>query len=381
MSEGTGKRWGWATLGVFLFAVVAIAPSVGNFGYTYDEPAYRYSQMLSQQWWERLARGEFKAILEPDALLYYWPYGRHGINFHPPLAGQLNLLTYKLFGGILKDVPARRMASALEFAVTVTMLFGFMAKRYGGWTGLVAGGSLLFMPRVFGQAHLIDTDMPGLMLWAAAGLAFWKGITQEKAGLWRVAVGVLVGLAFVEKMGAVLVVLPILGWIAVTSFAPAIKSLVRMKPDRGAWVDGILSSSLMIVPLGLAYLEIRRLAVAFLTIQSAMGMSGRQISPASTDLFRDHPQTWMPGGILLVPLIVWIVRPRAAARGEGRGNAARVGSLARASSVWAGDRLARQPKLVARDLASIGTLLLDQHRTPRRAPRHSNYLFRSDLRI
>ena len=27
----------------------------------------------------------------PQALLYYWPYGRYGINFHPPLAGQLNL--------------------------------------------------------------------------------------------------------------------------------------------------------------------------------------------------------------------------------------------------------------------------------------------------
>ncbi len=27
-------------------------------------------------------------LVEPDSLLYYWPYGRHGgINFHPPWAG------------------------------------------------------------------------------------------------------------------------------------------------------------------------------------------------------------------------------------------------------------------------------------------------------
>ena len=59
--------------------------------------------------------GRSAALLEPDALLYYWPYGRHGINFHPPLAGQLDLLTYAVFGHWVKDIPARRMASVFEY--------------------------------------------------------------------------------------------------------------------------------------------------------------------------------------------------------------------------------------------------------------------------
>ncbi|MDB5353486.1 MAG: hypothetical protein JWN86_4733 [Planctomycetota bacterium] len=299
----TGRRWWIACALVFCATLAATAPSVGDFGLTYDEPAYRYSQMRSIQWWERLSHGEFRAIMEPDALLYYWPYAQHGINFHPPLAGQLNLLTYKLFGGVLKDIPARRMASVIEFSLTVTILFGFLVRRYDGWTGIVAAGSLLLMPRLFGQAHLIDTDTPGLLLWAAATCAFWKGLTEPNAGRWRVALGVIVGLAFVEKMGAVLVVLPILGWLALTALP---RSIARR--DRSAWVDGLIATTAMLVPLGLAYREIRRLEIAYLTLQSRLGVTAKDLSPARTDLFRDHPQTWMPGAILLVPLLIWLLR-------------------------------------------------------------------------
>ena len=95
-----GRRWWLATGLVLAAALLATVPTTGDIGLTWDEPAYRYSQLVSIQWWERLAaapaRGwdEVRALFEPDALLYYWPYGRHGINFHPPLAGQLDLLTY-----------------------------------------------------------------------------------------------------------------------------------------------------------------------------------------------------------------------------------------------------------------------------------------------
>ena len=47
--------------------------------------------------------------------------------------------------------------------------------------GLVMAGSLLLMPRLYGQAHLMDTDTPGLLLWAASALAFWNGL-HEPAG-------------------------------------------------------------------------------------------------------------------------------------------------------------------------------------------------------
>ncbi len=178
-----GWRWWLASALVLTLALAALVPTTGDFGLTWDEPAYRYSQIISAQWWEQLwhARSwnEIRALLEPDALLYYWPYARSGINFHPPLAGQLNLATHALFGSWMKDIPSRRMASVIEFALTITIGFGFLARRYGAWVGLIMAGSLLFMPRLYGQAHLAETDIPGLFLWAATALAFWNGLHQE----------------------------------------------------------------------------------------------------------------------------------------------------------------------------------------------------------
>ncbi len=125
-------------------ALAALVPTVGDFGLTWDEPAYRYSQVMSAQWWEQL--GQARSVQRRSAscsirshLLYFWPYGRFGINFHPPLAGQLNLATYAVFGHWMKDIPARRMASVIEFALTITIGFHFLARRYGVWVGAVDG--------------------------------------------------------------------------------------------------------------------------------------------------------------------------------------------------------------------------------------------------
>jgi 4-amino-4-deoxy-L-arabinose transferase-like glycosyltransferase len=245
--------------------------------------------------------------LDPKTLLYYWPYGRYGINFHPPLAGQLNLATYAAFGRWMKDIPARRMATILEFALTLTIGFRFLARRYGIGTGLVMAGSLLFMPRLYGQAHLIDTDTPGLMLWAATALAFWKGISEPGAGRWRVLVGVLLGMAFVEKMAAVMVLLPILGWLVVGWLVPGV-----FRSSRGDWIDGLFTSALMLAPLALAFQQIQLLQ--------------RQLPPPDVaNLFVHRPTADWPGGILAIPMAVWLIR-----RGLGR--------LRRGSPIWGVER-------------------------------------------
>jgi 4-amino-4-deoxy-L-arabinose transferase-like glycosyltransferase len=289
------RRWiGAATVLVFLLALAALVPTTADFGMAWDEPAYRYSQVISAQWWERLAnvhsRTDLEALLSPDALLYFWPYGRFGINFHPPLAGQLNLAAHAAFGGWMKDIPSRRMASVIEFALTITVGFGFLARRYGMTAGLAMAGSLLLMPRLYGQAHLVDTDIPGLLLWVAATLAFWKGLYEEKARRWRVLVGVILGLAFVEKMAAVGVLVPLLGWLVAGHLVPGLR-----RSRRADWIDGLITTGLMLLPLGLAFLEIQSLQ--------------RQLPlPKQTNLFTDRPRSDFPGWILAVPLGVWVIR-------------------------------------------------------------------------
>jgi hypothetical protein len=323
MTPLTGPRWWWACAGVFLMALAALVPTAGDIGLTWDEPAYRYSQVMSAQWWRNWQKvhswADVDEQLDPDVLLYYWPYARFGINFHPPLAGQLCLLTHTLFGSWMKDIPARRMASALEFAATLTILFGFLARRYGAWTGGVAAGSLLLMPRLYGDAHVAGTDTPGLLLWALATVAFWKGLREEGARGWRVAVGVLLGLAFVEKMGAVMVLLPLLVWLFTGHLLPALR-----RPERAAWADGLLTTTAMLVPLGLAFLEVRRLARALLQLKGA-GLSPAYWTPAATNLFTDRPEPHLPGIVLIVPLAIWLMRRLA-------------GKLFRSSPIWGGER-------------------------------------------
>ncbi len=351
----TGRRWWTACALVLTMALLTLVPTTGDFGLTYDEPAYRYSQMVSSQWWEGLfeARSldDLRALLDPDALLYYWPYARHGINFHPPLAGQLDLLTHAIFGHWMKDIPSRRMASVIAFALTVVLLFGFLARRYGAWVGLVAAGSLLLMPRLYGQAHLAETDIPGLLIWTATALAFWKGLHEPRARRWRVAVGVLAGLAFVEKMATVLVLLPILAWLVIGHLPRANR--------RAAWLDGLITSLMLLLPLGITYLEIRRLARLL-------------PPPANTDLFVHRPEKPLagrdpavaPGRLARTP-----AAGEAPARVAGLGRrAARPGGLDRHPRLRAGRRLAGQPRLVARNPAEARPLLPAQHRAPGALP-------------
>ena len=309
----------WLASGAVLAAALAVlVPTTGDLGLTWDEPAYRYSQLMSGQWWEQLGRArswhEVQELIDPTTLLYYWPYGRFGINFHPPLAGQLNLAAHAVFGGWMKDIPARRMATVIEFALTIAIGFHFLARRYGFWVGAVMAGSLLLMPRLYGQAHLIDTDTPSLLLWAATALAFWKGLHETKAGRWRVAVGILLGLAFVEKMGAVMVLLPLLLWL-IAGYLP--RTLLRpggrgdridgnerkkggkvplSRPGaRGDWIDGLLTTGAMLAPLAIAFQQIQILQ--------------RQLPPPKVaNLFIHRPPSDWSGAILAVPLVVWCLR-------------------------------------------------------------------------
>ena len=286
---------GRATWAVLVLCLATLVPTVGDYGLTWDEPAYRYCQVVSAQWWEQLNNvrswSDVEEAFDPLALLYFWPYARHGINFHPPLAGQLNQATYALFGHWMKDIPARRMASVIEFALTITIGFHFLARRYGAWVGLVAAGSLLLMPRLYGQAHLVDTDTPGLLIWSATALAFWNGLHEPHARRWRVAVGILLGLAFIEKMGAVMVLLPLLLWL-ILAYLP--QTFTR-PGGRFDWIDFFVTTGAMLVPLGLAFQQIQML-------------QRRLPPPFITDLFVQRPVSDLPGAILAIPLAVWLVR-------------------------------------------------------------------------
>ena len=322
------------TLAVLIVALAALIPTVGDFGLTWDEPAYRYSQVMSAQWWEQLGQarslGDLRNLFDPLTLLYYWPYGRYGINFHPPLAGQLNLATTSIFGHWMKDIPARRMATVIEFALTITIGFHFLARRYGVWVGIGHGriAAVDAAPLWPGSSDrhrysgpvAVGGDGPGILEWAArAACAAMADRRRHPAGpgVRRKA----------RRRGG-----------ARAACALADRRAPSAQPSGGPgrrfdWIDGILTTGAMLAPLALAFQQIQILQQRF-------------PPPMSTDLFVDRPTSDWPGAILAVPLCVWLLRrllgrlfPKESRCGEPSGRHSRPGRPSwpspRSSAGWA----------------------------------------------
>ena len=100
-----------------------------------------------------------------------------------------------------------------------------------------------------------------------------------------------VGLAFVQKMAAMAVVLPILAWL-VLAYLPR---MFTRRAGVAPWIDAAITLGALTTPLALALLEIIRLAKLL-------------PPPGQTDLFRDRPAAYWPGAILACPLAIWICR-------------------------------------------------------------------------
>ncbi|HMF37000.1 MAG TPA: 4-amino-4-deoxy-L-arabinose transferase, partial [Isosphaeraceae bacterium] len=96
---------------------------------------------------------------------------------------------------------------------------------------------------------------------------------------------------FVEKMAAVGVLLPLLLWLAAGHLT---RTLAR-PGSRADWIDGLVTSGLMLLPLVLAFQEIQ-------------GLQRQLPPPAQTNLFVQRPSSDLPGVILIAPLAIWLLR-------------------------------------------------------------------------
>ena len=231
-------------------------------------------------------------------------------------------------------------------------------------------GSLLLMPRLYGQAHLVDTDIPGLFLWAATALAFWKGLHERDgpalAGARRGAPGP--GVRREDGGGG-------------RARAPA--ALAGRRPPapepsvrpgaRADWIDGLVTSGVMLAAAGPG------------VPGDPDACSGSSRRPGKrTCSFIDRRAT-CPGPSWRCPLAVWLLRrllgrlfPRSPVWGVERPALETWTAILAFAPVvgWLG-----QPGLVARDPAQAGPLLRAQHRPPRGAARHPDHLLRADLRV
>lgn len=114
-----------------------------------------------------------------------------------------------------------RLAPALAFALLVSLITHSGARRFGPAAGLAAGLALLFMPRVFGHAHLGALDTFITTFWIASLLAADRALSATRPVLGMVGAGAIWSLALLTKIHAWFLIPVVFVW-----------SLVRLRPGR-----------------------------------------------------------------------------------------------------------------------------------------------------
>lgn len=267
-------RFRHAAVALLLFgaSLIILTATLDDPGLTWDEPAYLHSargdirrdrpptdaadayhrQCGVLPWLRRIAAADnyddLRRQFSRKAVLRAWDYNRYGPNFHPPFSGELAILGHLLTRSWLEEVPSWRFASAFELSVTVALAYAVLASIAGFWPGLMAAGALFLIPRVFGHGHIFGTDIPTLFIWVIAAVLFWYGLRSRLA---RLCFGASCGLAFITKMNACAVVLPIALW----STACVVRGLARK--ERRAWLALVFLVA-AVLPLAFAFQEVRR---------------------------------------------------------------------------------------------------------------------------
>ena len=107
-----------------------------------------------------------------------------------------------------------RTGAALAFAALVFLVGWFSTLWYGRIAGTAAALSLVFMPRLFGHAHLavLETFINLTYCATVFGIAHWW--TGGSVPKWKMAcfTGALFGLALLTKIQAIMLPLPIAVW-------------------------------------------------------------------------------------------------------------------------------------------------------------------------
>lgn len=193
---------------VFAGTFAALRLTVNDPGMAWDEGNDIRMARGAVEWFDRLGERGARPFSRAE-VERYWGYEWKQ---HPAVSRIYYAAVYILTGGDRhataewREWKAYRAGPMILFAALAAGVFLFGAKRLGGrWAGLTAAAALVFMPRMFGHAHIVETDLAVCGFWFAAAWAFLRGLESRK---WAAAFGVALGLMPAVKFSGLFCVVP-----------------------------------------------------------------------------------------------------------------------------------------------------------------------------
>ncbi len=102
-------------------------------------------------------------------------------------------------GGICREP---RLLPILLFSLTAGVIYTFVATRWGRWAALLAVGSWILQPNLFGHAHYAAYDAVLTCLWVLAIVVFTRAVAPQTSAKpdpirwgWTLAFGLIAGCA------------------------------------------------------------------------------------------------------------------------------------------------------------------------------------------
>ncbi len=237
---------------LFLAAVLLLAATTDEIGWTCDEVYYFLSAEHITEWFEGLVGARktpgLSFVLSREIVDEYWLWDIEH-NPHPPLYKIFSAVTLAFFRDHLGSFAAFRLSSQIQCGVLLAALFISVAVSRGIAAGLCAAACLVLMPRLFGHAHFGTTEMPLMTLWFLCVCAFWRGRAQP---LFSVLLALLWGMALATKFTAVLIIAPLALWAVIYRDRSSLRNfilmllvapLVAIALNPGWWYDPVAKIS------------------------------------------------------------------------------------------------------------------------------------------
>ncbi|MFA6449283.1 MAG: hypothetical protein WCX65_07450 [bacterium] len=210
MPEKMSAPWRIAIAIIIFIAVgVSLAYTSSDVGMSWDEGNDLKRAKLAAGWISLLGDKDAHP-LSRNTIEAYWDSGWQG---HPALTRIIHAVTAKLICGF-SDSPvfvkwyAYRYGTYAVFAALAAAVFLFGSYRLGRIEyGLFSAAALAFMPRMFGHAHIVETDIILGAFCFGAAAAFIYGLENKWTS---VAFGVFTGLLPAIKFTGLAALAPIL---------------------------------------------------------------------------------------------------------------------------------------------------------------------------